>query len=701
MNNYKNIIAGFLVTGIFALSFSSCTNDFLEENRSTHYTTQYLDTPEGLREMALGLPTAFKLHSAHEYSFPMTNYGVDEFTTGSDPANQPWNDYDDRLQSTVVSSSNPCHPRYLWDMAYIFVSTANIILEKAPVVLEGESDMNQILAEAHFVRGWLYFWMVQQWGDIPLITEPVKGLEREYVRAPKKEVVEQIVEDLKFAYDNLTNPSSITPGKIYKDAAAHYLAKVLLYKHCEINGDMFAGSKDTDLAEALRLCDEVIARRQLAPDFMDLWDYWGPDGANEFLDEVILAAQYTVENAGANGRYSNMLCLQFVSVYQNWTGMIRNLEGGREYARLRTTNYAMDVYDRVNDSRFWKSFRTTMTVNDPDHKNSFTEDLELGQTGIMWIINNPDDANRFRLPRDTEVTVPGSTAALSPAVMLMNDGTGNYDNIRSSVLLPNGPGANNIVPNVLPRYRTIEGQPNADTYYYPTTQNNSVWPALSKYLDGARSDHSKEGSQRDVIKARLGETYLIAAEIKVRQGKYQEAIDMYVNPLRRRAAYKSGEDRSEQKHGGQAYTESVNATEWVTRPTSFCPVNTYYLSNNIPVTTAATDLTIGSYTNLPAEDEAIIAALGYSSDYDRMLCFILNERSRELMGELIRWEDLARTKTLIDRAMTFNGDTKQANQLKEYHYLRPIPQEFLDAVWVDGRPLTLAEKQAMQNPGYR
>ena len=116
------------------------------------------------------------------------------------------------------------------------------------------------------------------------------------------------------------------------------------------------------------------------------------------------------------------------------------------------------------------------------------------------------------------------------------------------------------------------------------------------------------------------------------------------------------------------------------------------------MTTASTDLTITSASALPAEDEAVIAKLGYSSNYDRMLCLVLNERTRELCGEWLRWEDLSRTKTLVARARAYNPEA--APNIQDYHNLRPIPQTFLDAIYTEGRPLTPAEKQAMQNPGY-
>ena len=142
----------------------------------------------------------------------------------------------------------------------------------------------------------------------------------------------------------------------------------------------------------------------------------------------------------------------------------------------------------------------------------------------------------------------------------------------------------------------------------------------------------------------------MAAEILVRQGKYQEAIDQYINPVRARAAYKDGEDRAKYVDGAQTYTNTTDAR----RSTSFYGRNSYYESNNITETTAQTSITVSGTNNLTPEDLAIIRQLGYTSDYDKMLCFVLNERSRELMGEMYRWADLQRTKTLIKRAYAFN-----------------------------------------------
>ncbi|MCD2422599.1 RagB/SusD family nutrient uptake outer membrane protein [Niabella pedocola] len=74
------------------------------------------------------------------------------------------------------------------------------------------------------------------------------------------------------------------------------------------------------------------------------------------------------------------------------------------------------------------------------------------------------------------------------------------------------------------------------------------------------------------------------------------------------------------------------------------------------------------------------------------LDFILDERSRELCGELTRWLDLVRTSKLIDRVKTKNYNPEAAANIKDFHVLRPIPQNQIDAV-------TTGEVYP-QNPGW-
>lgn len=61
---------------------------------------------------------------------------------------------------------------------------------------------------------------------------------------------------------------------------------------------------------------------------------------------------------------------------------------------------------------------------------------------------------------------------------------------------------------------------------------------------------------------------------------------------------------------------------------------------------------------------------------DMNLDFILDERARELSGELTRWTDLVRTGKLLERVNKYNPVAKL--NIKDFHILRPIPQDQID-----------------------
>ena len=730
MNKIKNI---FILTAA-ALCFVSCGDKFLEEVDTLRLTTDDLNTPEIFKQYAAGVRTSLRMQAAQESCIAHFQIGTDEFSTGGDASQQCWNNYDDRLTAYISTRSglNDVDPGVFWDDTYTYLNNINIVIDKAPTVLEDDPEQNAVLGSAYFLRAWNHFNLVQQWGDVPVMDKAIYSFTREFAsRTPKQEALQFVIDDFEEAYKLLDNPASRGTGKIYKDAAAHFLAKALLYRQSEINDGFNAATKADDLTRALFLCDEIInsGRHPLATNYADLHNFDLPnDPKVEGHSEIILSASHGEgANRTAAGTPSNYLAMYYISLYQNWTGMVRDLGGGREYQRMRTTDYSMDVFDRVNDSRFWKSFRTMQLVNQFDRNPNTTQDGRVGtivngQVGVMHIINNANDYARFQSTvQDNGIYYfPGGTAGRKPLLIKMDDGTGTFDYVRS----PAGfPGEGNIVPNVIPRYRTIENDaylagaenaPEGKYYGYKTAAAvreypgaECTFPSLSKFMDGTRPAIGADGyGTRDFVAARVGETYLIAAEVKVRQNDYEGALP-YINKLRERAAYKTGEDRSIYWDGAQAYHAPAGAVS--PNISSYCPVNTYYISNNIPDGTTGdtyTNLQITSISSLPAQDEAIIAKLGITDNFNRMLCLILNERTRELCGEMMRWHDLARTKTLIARTMAYNQDAiyekaqTSNGGLRDHHYLRPIPGRYLDAIWRDGKPLTSEEKKVMQNPGY-
>ena len=647
MKNYKTLYINLMLVATLGLS-SSCSQDFLDEKLTTAYSKDYLNTEEGILALSVGTYyQVFALDMNREVPLTANQSGTDEFHIGGDPSNGLWNSYASGFGSFVtVSNSNTVAANTNWDNLYIGIGNANQLIESATAIASTNDAIKKTaLGEGYFMRAYNYLKLVRQYGGVPLKLDVSNTVELEFTRATSEEVLSQIIADFTQAYNLLGNTGG--PNKITKDAAAHYLAKAYLTRASEINDTWNSSTKAADLQQVVSLSDDVISRHPLAPNYVNLWDFKAANGANEKLSELILSADFNSNQLTTGG---NQQHLYFISTYDQLPQMIRNTAGGRPFSRLAPTYFTYDVFDKVNDSRFWKSFQTKSMVNNKSGNYYVNGDL-----GIMYIMNSPTDT-RFAKTR--------------------NDGTIIYSKTGKTI------------PSVFVAYAADNFGLMADVRF----------PSLSKHMDGSRIDFNATKGSRDVILARSAETYLMAAEAKVRlaklgTGSFADALS-YINTVRNRATYKSGELRDAYTDGSAAWTAAGQGT----RAVSFMPENSYYESNNISVTTAATDLTITSISALPAADQAVITKLGYTTDYDKMLCLILNERTRELCGEFHRWEDLSRTKTLVARAIAYNPEAKP--NIKDFHILRPIPQTFLDGIFTNGRPLTAAEKQAMQNPGY-
>jgi starch-binding outer membrane protein, SusD/RagB family len=648
---------------------ASCKKNFLDETLKTARGNEFFKTDAGILQLATGTYyQVFNVPENGEWYYCATNYGTDEFRIGGDPSNSPWNNYDQTFNSVISAvNANTASANTQWDALYIGIGDANLLIQNAEASTSTSAAIKSTaLGEGYFMRAYNYLRLVSQYGAVPLQLTPVSTVQLEFTRAEPKLIYEQIIADLTKAKDLL--PTAGSPHRITKDAASHYLAKAYLSRASEINSTWNTSTTAADLAAVVQLCDQVISTHPLASNFASLWAFTGSNSANESLPELILSANFT-NDLNTNRSTGNTQHLYFPSRYDVQDQMARDLTGDRPFSRMASTYFMYRVYDMVNDSRFWKSFRTKSALNGaapiaPNVK---------GDLGIMFVINQPGDT-RFPLSK-----ICKNTAGTN--LVLDVNGTGRPIPT-TYVAYPNG--------------RTTDGALNSDL----TTAGQS-FPSLSKHMDGSRTSLNEVIGNRDFILARSAETYLMAAEAKIRlaklgTGTYADALP-YINAVRARAQFVNGENRSAYYDGGNTLSSPSLQSPGVGN--SFYPGNSYYESNNISVTTAASaNLAITNVATLPAQDEYIISTLGLSSPYDRMLCLVLNERSRELVGEYKRWEDLARTKTLVARAKAFNVDAAPA--VADRHNLRPIPQTFLDGIQAGGVALTPAQKQAMQNPGY-
>ena len=620
--------------------------------------------------------------------------GVDEFTDANNviPA---WNHYSQDLNSSENAANQP-----IWDNYYGLVEPANILIQNIPQEYNQSSPTyNTRLGEAHFLRAYAYFELVKQFGGVPLKLVPSTSAETYFTRNSAEEIYTQVIADFGEAYRLLPDKGE-SIGRINKYAAAHFLAKAHLFRASELYSDWNSNYIASDLDAVIQYGSEVVDAHPLCNDYVELWDYEQPNGANEKVSEVILAAQFSNDES-TWGRYGNQMHLYYPAVYQgnDIGGCKRDISGGREFSYVSATEYTMQVFDRVNDSRFWKSFITCYGANETKSAPTWTaEDMPYapagvkegdkrfsgGELGMKYIVNDPGDNRYEKYPN-------------APAYTVLKDGK---------------------MCNTYTYVRYFKGQEHSwninektGNYYDIIPHKRSV--ALSKFRDGYRVSIASQFGTRDAIIARSADDVLMVAEAYIRKGEanYDKAVE-WMNKLRERAGYKTGEDRSKNVDGGQAYKNnpycSGKGGGHSSEGAIYWEENTYYESNNIEQETTAstkTTMKLNSVADVynSTVDTPIYNELGCTSNADKMMCFLLNERTRELCGELQRWEDLARTKTLDARWHKFNdGASRGLGEFKsEKHYYRPIPQAFLDGITnSNGSALSNEEKKAMQNPGY-
>jgi len=358
-----------------------------------------------------------------------------------------------------------------WNDFYRAINTANAAIGQAPVVQMDSSVKAQRLAEVRFLRALYYFVLVQMYGPLPLQLTETTTPSTEFTRVPVDTVYEQILSDLRYAEANLGYVTK-DYGRVTKGAVQHLMAKVYL----------------TRLRDTNAVADE--AAKQQAGDFANAADYalrvinsgqyqLLPTFAdvfafnNERNAEVIWSIQYTMDPLTTGP--GNTGHLYFLMEYDVLPGMLRDIANGRPFKRFRPTTFLLGLYDRTKDARYDAQFKRVWYANN-----------------VTTIPRDASGALKFRLG-DTAVYVSTTDA--------------------DTVLAKTRP------------YRV----------YTPKTYSNRIFPSLNKFEDPFRLSVNETRGSRDYLLFRLAETYLIAAEALLRDGRPAEGLP-YLNAVRRRAA---------------------------------------------------------------------------------------------------------------------------------------------------------------------
>jgi starch-binding outer membrane protein, SusD/RagB family len=457
------------------LLFSQSCKDVLDETVISGIGNDYINTAKGFQDASNAAYATMRAFYATQPGLTFTEYGTDLYATGADGGYKGFHFYDAQLNPNVDYLAG------IWDELYRGINTCNAVIERAPAVT-GVTDAvkKQRVAEMKFLRGQYYFILLQQWGGVDLRLTETLAPTKKTSRATEADMYKAIIADLEAALPDLDPKKAATDyGRATKAAAEHLLAKVYLTRGAS------ASKAADDNSKAATYASNVINNYGFAllPDFASVFDE-----NNQINNEVIFAVQFTSDPL-TNGNSTpvtfdgggNNLHLYFGMQYDVQAGMQRDIFYGRPFKRLRPTKYCIEnVFgERVNDSRYKKTFRDTWLCNKP---GTYTNVFDVSKTSLTFKAG------------DTTMHIPGYEMPLAE--------------------------------RATKKYQVL----------VPSRYDEALFPTLQKFFDTKRLDVTSVLGSRDYFIMRLADTYLLLAEAQLLLGKKTEATAA-INKVRERAAW--------------------------------------------------------------------------------------------------------------------------------------------------------------------
>ena len=470
-----------VMIGIIAAAVSSCSDYIEEDSRSYVPADETYKTASGFQLLVNTNYAWLKgIYGKNPWLFEA---GTDMYAEGRTPEPAGLSQY----TLLIPSSDNVAD---LYSSCYQLIQSVNKTIYYSTIT-EQTPNLNTLVGEARFLRANAYFLLVQTYGGVPIVSENITTPVLSFTRNSAEEVYTQIISDLDFALANAGTAAYSTAGKVNKRAVNDLLAKVYLTRGYE------SFAKADDFSKAATYADAAIAGQALNIPFSQLFVTTGTGTDNDLNAETIFSVQYDKASVSTNPTELGNNQFYYFSSY---------LGGAETGAPLRSynlcpTDYALGLYEK-GDERWNATFMTEM-LEGPETVNGVTKTILYYP---YYRSSNPASlkVRHFYGPKwftPADKTAYMTTNASRLASTFVYHPWGEYS------------AAHTLIKNL-------------DCYTIP----------VKKFDDPDPTTPSSTGpvSTRDIIVARLGETYLVAAEAYFKAGNPGTGLAR-LNEVRRRA----------------------------------------------------------------------------------------------------------------------------------------------------------------------
>lgn len=257
--------------------------------------------------------------------------------------------------------------RQMWRSYYSGINRANLVLENIDKPEMTDEARNVIKGQALFLRGYYYFMLVSNWGDVPVsLSSKVDITKSSSPRVSSAKVYAQVLKDMEEAEPLVKGIREYGfGGRVSKSAVRGILARVNLY---------MAGAPLNDVSrypEALKWAkmvkDDAVANHKLNPSFSDVFIRYASDkyDVNESIWEVEnfgnrIGNAYV--EAGRVGNTNGVQCGDFKEGYSyGFIGMTKKLYNLYEATDVRR-DWSIAPYSYVGQTAVKKDYTAAETV---------------------------------------------------------------------------------------------------------------------------------------------------------------------------------------------------------------------------------------------------------------------------------------------------------------------------------------------------